>query len=149
VKKLVALFIGLVYLGLSNYCLTYAVITGESHHELNSAGQLERHGSDDHEHGAHDHHASHDHGEPADHDDGASDACCVKFNDSGVILPSTSQLLVKAALVVLPGFLNVALASVPVAPSASSYSRPDHGPPKLASQVPPSCRASRAPPVIA
>ena len=127
---------GLLYLGLSNYCLTYAVISGESHHEVESAGGL-------------DHHESHDHGEPADHEHGSSDSCCVKFNDAGALIPAPPQLLVKAIVVVLPGFLGAAFTKAPVASSANSYERPDHGPPKVASQVYPSYRASRAPPVLA
>lgn len=103
-KKLIAFVTALVYVSLSNYCLTYAIVTGESHPYPGLISSSDRHSS--HEHGVlHSHDQGHQHGDTHnhnhDHDHGAggdssshhgsdkSDTCCSTFSrDVPQLLPS-------------------------------------------------------------
>ncbi|MBI4375421.1 MAG: hypothetical protein HY549_03130 [Elusimicrobia bacterium] len=140
-RKATAILTAIVYLGLSNYCLTYAVMTGESHCLPNSTSQA-------HTHGEHEHDADHDgHGEAPSHHDhpsDSSDPCCVTV--SALTIPSSPQLLSKASIA--PIFLYVV--AVETTLNAENYfRRTDHGPPKAAGQEAfLSYRASRAPPTL-
>lgn len=143
-RKLAALLTASVYLGLSSYCATYAVVTGECHHH----GASEAVAHDDSDHDAdHDHDdADHHHGAPGhDHSSGESGPCCTTFGDAGLTLPSTPRLLTKIIITSLP--VAVPTAAVSVADATSYFSRMDNGPPKLAAQkVALSFRSPRAPP---
>jgi hypothetical protein len=133
-----------LYLGLSNYCLSYALFTGESHHGIVSGGQVSHH-PEGHDAG-HDAHLP-DQAPGHQHQD-SSDACCATFNAPGLLLPSAAHLLAKASFVALPAFF--AAPPSDLFPPAECYlSRSDHGPPKPSSQDAVLSRlAPRAPPAL-
>jgi len=143
VRRFSALLLAGLYLGLSNYCLSYAIVTGQPHHGVVSTGEASHHPK---EHGQ-EHDAHHDQAPSHDHE-GASDACCAAYNSPGLIVPAAPQLLARSDSAILPAFfLSSAALSTAVEPC---FSRRDHGPPVVASQdAAPSCRAPRAPPILA
>jgi hypothetical protein len=138
VKRLVSLALAGLYLGLTNFCLSYAVVTGEPHHQAASSDQVSHH----------EHHGDHDGRTPAPKNGDASDPCCA-INKPGLLAPSSPQPPARtllAAWTVLP----VALTGETVEPPVSYFGRPDHGPPKSASQEALRSRlAPRAPPALA
>lgn len=139
-----AILTAALYLGLANYCLSYAVISGASHCLPATIDHASAH--EDHDHAA-DHK---DHGEaPAHHDHApnTSDPCCVKIGELGVALQSAPQL-VAATITISPVFLHASVADISVA-GKHYLRRTDHGPPKTAGQeVPLDYRAPRAPPFL-
>lgn len=143
VKRLAALVTACAYLGLSHFCASYALVTGEFHHAVGSETAAHA------EPGHHDeHHSHHEHGgEESDHHDhssGESGACCSTITEIGAALPSAPQLLAK----VITSFpLVVPAADVRISDAWGYFSRMDHGPPRLPAQaVSLSSRAPRAPP---
>lgn len=135
-----AVLTAIIYLGLSNYCLSYAVMTGEAHCLPTTPAHSHVGHEGDADQGDHEH-------APADHHDSSdgSGLCCTQV--AAVAVPSAPQLL--AAVTVPADFLYVIVAETTVA-IETLFRRTDNGPPKPAEQdVSLAYRAPRAPPILA
>lgn len=144
-RKFAAILTASVYFGLSSYCATCAIITGECHHHAAEAASHDgsRHDAE-HTHDDADHH--HDGAPGHDHSSDESGPCCTTFGDAGLTLPSTPRL--PAKIVVTSLAVAVPTTEVSPADAAGCFSRMDHGPPTLPAQKTSlSSLAPRAPPV--
>ena len=147
-KKIVALFAIGAYLTISNYCLAYALVTGEFHnpfHSCETTNASPPSHSDCHDHD--------DENSPSDksghdsHDEKGSDTCCVKLNKClestlpQAIIFSRPNLISENVLVSIPQhFIDLHLIETWLT---------NHGPPGVtATQGFLSSSSSRAPPFI-
>ncbi len=143
VKKVVASLTAFVYLGLSNVCLTSALLAGETPcHPAFQAESVQKHDCD--------HDADHDaSGEKDEHHDSSSNRsspCCIMIAERGVLL--STPKIAAAPRTVLFVFINAVLN--PINDERTQLARVDHGPPNTSSQeVSLAHRAPRAPPALA